>query len=241
MQSICWHSEHNMLAAIQDIKLMVWYCPTAATISQQLLKMSSLQYDSAELGRGPRVINFIDTSVAVRRTDGSLLNIPISPYPAVLHEHVTTGKWPDAVKLCRLIQDASLWAVLAVLATQAKTEALDVAEEAYAAINQPDKVMYVQYIKGLTKPAQKLAGIALLSGSVLEAESILLHNSFVYQAINMNVKMHNWNRALELAVKHKTHVDTVLYLRERYLETIQKEENNGKFSKLKEAVSGFGN
>lgn len=93
-----------MLSAIQDIKLMVWYCPGACVFSQQLLKMSSLQYDSAELGRGPRVVDFNESSVSVRRADGSLLNIPVSPYPAILHEHVSTGKWNDALKLCRLVQ-----------------------------------------------------------------------------------------------------------------------------------------
>lgn len=126
---------------------------------------------------------------------------------------------------------------MAVLATQAKLDALEIAEEAYAAINQPDKVIFIQHIKSLNKPAQKLAEIALLSGSISEAETILLHNGLVYQAINLNIQMHNWNRALELAVKHKTHIDTVLFLRQNYLKTIQKEENNSKFLKLKEAVS----
>lgn len=41
----------------------------------------------------------------------------------------------------------TLWACLAVLATLAKMDALDTAEEAYAAINQPDKVTYIQHIK----------------------------------------------------------------------------------------------
>lgn len=129
-----------------------------------------------------------------------------------------------------------MWACLAILATQAKMDALETAEEAYAAINQPDKVAYIQYIKGLNQSAQQLAGIALLSGSITEAETILLHNGLVYQAISINVQMHNWNRALELAVKHKTHVDTVLFLRQKYLKTINKEENNNKFLKLRETV-----
>lgn len=101
---MCWHAEYNMLAAIQDIKLLVWYCPGAAVFSQQLLKMSSLQYDSAELGRSPRLVDFNECSVAVRRADGSLLNVPISPYPAVLHEHVVLNKWNEALKLSRMIQ-----------------------------------------------------------------------------------------------------------------------------------------
>ena len=31
-----------------------------------------------------------------------------------------------------------------------------------------------------------------------------------YRAIKLNIKLFNWSRALELAVQHKTHVDTVL-------------------------------
>lgn len=115
-------------------------------------------------------------------------------------------------------------------------DGLDIAEEAYAAINQPDKVSYIQHIKGMSQTAQQLAGIALLSGSMNEAETILLHNGLVYQAISINIQMHNWNRALELAVKHKTHVDTVLFLRQNYLRTINKDENNNKFIKLRETV-----
>lgn len=44
-------------------------------------------------------------------------------------------------------------------------------------------------------------------------------------------------RALDLAVKHKAHVDTVLYLREKYLETLGKPENNNKYSSLKESTT----
>lgn len=69
-----------------------------------------------------------------------------------------------------------------------------------------------------------------------EAETILIHNGLVYQAIATNIQMHNWNRALDLAVKHKTHIDTVLFLRQKYLQTINKEENNAKFLKLKDSV-----
>lgn len=135
-----------------------------------------------------------------------------------------------------MFQDPTLWACLAVVATQAKMEALDTAEEAYAAINQPDKVSYIQRIKNLDKRPLQLAGIALLGGSIQEAETILLHNGLVYQAIHTNIQMHNWGRALELAVKHKTHVDTVLFFRRQYLATINKQENNNKFIKLAETV-----
>lgn len=83
------------------------------------------------------------------------------------------------------------------------------------------------------------ASIAILGGAMHEAETILLHNGLIYQAIATNTQMHNWNKALDLAIKHKTHIDSVLYLRQKYLQVIQKEENNPKFLNLKESVSIF--
>lgn len=93
-----------MLAAIQDVRLVVWYTPGAASFSQQLLRMSSLQYDNGELGRSPRVTDFNGTWVFVRRVDGSLLNIPIRSYAIMLHDYVLENKWPRALNLCRMVQ-----------------------------------------------------------------------------------------------------------------------------------------
>lgn len=44
------------------------------------------------------------------------------------------------------------------------------------------------------------------------------------------------HRALELAVKHKTHVDTVLGYRQRYLERFDKKEKNKRFLQYSEGV-----
>lgn len=57
------------------------------------------------------------------------------------------NKWTDAINLCRTVNDETVWACLAVLATQLNSETLDIAEEAYANINHHEKVLYLQYIK----------------------------------------------------------------------------------------------
>ena len=44
-------------------------------------------------------------------------------------------------------------------------------------------------------------------------------------------------RALELAVKHKTHVDTVLAYRQKFLETFGKQETNKRYLQYAEGVS----
>lgn len=46
-------------------------------------------------------------------------------------------------------------------------------------------------------------------------------------------------RALELAVKHKTHVDTVLAFRQRFLQKFGRKEANKRFLQYAEGVSTF--
>lgn len=62
--------------------------------------------------------------------------------------HIQENKWDEALRLCRLTNDRILWTGLAVLATQSNnSDLLDIAEEAFAAINHYDKVYYIQHIK----------------------------------------------------------------------------------------------
>lgn len=58
----------------------------------------------AELGRNPRVHTFQDTTVYIRRSDGSLVTILISPFIFALHKDVMENKWDRGLKLCRTIQ-----------------------------------------------------------------------------------------------------------------------------------------
>ncbi|CAG9768961.1 unnamed protein product [Ceutorhynchus assimilis] len=236
VDSFKWNATINILAAIQDAQLIVWYCPTAA-FNSKLLHLCSMQYESNELGKNPRISDFVGSSVSIRRADGSLINVPVSPFPQLIHKKIHDNKWTEALDLCRSVNIEMVWACLAVLATQSNSETVDIAEEAFANINHYEKVYYIQYIKSLpSKPEQK-AHMALLGGKTDEAESILLHNGMVFQAIYININMHNWTRALDLALKHKAHVDTVLYLREKYLETLGKPENNNKYISLRETTT----
>ncbi|KAF5299047.1 hypothetical protein FQA39_LY11593 [Lamprigera yunnana] len=236
IQSFQWNTEENMIAAVQDIYVIIWYFPTSC-FNSSLLNLSSLEYNSTELGRSPRINYFMGNFVSIRRADGSLLNVPASPFPSLLHQHVRSNKWDDALRLCRLIKDKTLWAGLGVLATQSNnSDLLEIAAEAYAAINHYDKIFYINHVKNLPTKAQQMAGTALLGGSFQNAESILLHNGMIFQAVLLNTQLHQWNRALELAIKHKSYSDVVLYLREKYLNSLGKEENNPKFINIRTTV-----
>ncbi|KAJ3387372.1 Intraflagellar transport protein 80 [Entophlyctis sp. JEL0112] len=101
---------------------------------------------------------------------------------------------------------------------------LNTAELSYAAIEQAQKVQYICYIRDIPSQEARAAEMALLRKQVKEAESILVSAGLIYKAIMLSVNLFRWERALELALKNKTHVDTVLYLREKYLRQIRKRE-----------------
>lgn len=179
-------------------------------------------------------MSFVGNQVTVRRADGSLVHISISPYPAILHEYVSSSKWEDAVRLCRFVKEQSLWACLAAMAVANRD--MVTAEIAYAAVGEIDKVRYINAMKDLPSRESKMAHILMFSGNIQEAETILLQAGLVYQAIQININLYNWERALELAVKYKTHVDTVLAYRQKFLETFGKQETNKRYLQYAEGL-----
>lgn len=52
----------------------------------------------------------------------------------------------------------------------------------------------------------------------------------------LSASCHLVSRALELAVKHKTHVDTVLAYREKFLQKFGRKETNKRFLQYSEGV-----
>lgn len=85
-----------------------------------------------------------------------------------------------------------LWACLACMSCHLKN--LETAEEAYAAINEFDKVAYIQHIKQLSFGPSQNAHLALLCGNRKEAENIFLLNGLIFRAISVHLDLHNWNR-----------------------------------------------
>ncbi|CAG0899667.1 unnamed protein product [Darwinula stevensoni] len=232
--SLYWNDGASMLAALQNSRLVVWFYPNVIFVDKELLTLATQEREGGEFGKSPIVVNYLGDQVTVRRSDGSLVSVPTSPYPAVLHDYTMQHKWGDAVRLCRFIKEPLLWACLAGMATYAKE--LNTAEIAYAAIDRADKVLYVQYIKNIPVKEVRSAEMALLAGKTQEAENVLLQNGLLFRAIMMHIQLYNWDRALELAVKHKTHLDTVLAFRKRYLMRFDREETNKRFIQFGQGV-----
>ncbi|XP_042313892.1 intraflagellar transport protein 80 homolog isoform X2 [Sceloporus undulatus] len=234
VHTLAWNDMCNILCGLQDTRFTVWYYPSVVYVDKELLPKTLYEKDASEFSKNPQIVSFVGSQVTVRRADGSLVHINISPYPAILHEYVNNSKWEDAIRLCRFVKDQTLWACLAAMAIANKD--MNTAEVAYASVGELDKVQYISSIKDLPSKESRLAHILLFSGNIQDAETLLLQTGLIYQAIQVNIDLYNWERALELAVKHKTHVDTVLAYRQKFLDDFGKKETNQRFLQYAEGL-----
>ncbi|XP_030007718.1 intraflagellar transport protein 80 homolog [Sphaeramia orbicularis] len=234
VHSMAWNDSANILCGIQDNQFTVWYYPSAVFIDKELLPKTLYIKDGSEFSRSPHILNYVGTKVTLRQGDGSLVYSSVPPFPALLHEYSSSARWEDALHLCRFAKDQSLWACLAGMA-MANRE-LTTAAMAYAAIGELPRVQYINFIKEQPSKESSLAHMLLFSGQVQEAEATLLQAGLIYQAIKVNIDLFSWERALELAVKHKTHVDTVLAFREKFLQKFGRKETSKRFLQYAEGV-----
>ena len=89
--------------------------------------------------------------------------------------------------------------------------------------------VFIAGIKKVPTEEGRSAELALFRRKPDEAEAILVQAGLMYRAVDMRVRLFDWDRALDLAVQHKTHVDTVIYHRNKYLEHLGRRETNQKF------------
>ena len=123
-----------------------------------------------------------------------------------------------------------MWACLAAISIDCRE--LNTLKIALAVIDEADKVQYINYIKELPSEPARNAALSLYCKKVNEAESILMGARLYYRAIKMNIKMYKWDKALDIAIAQKTHVDTAIAYRKRFLEQYNKEETNDRFIQL---------
>ncbi|CAM9962929.1 unnamed protein product [Heterosigma akashiwo] len=220
VDSVEWNDGSDMLAAIADGRLRTWFYPNVVFVDRDLLPLTVQEKDAAEFGPLPAITTFFGDRVTVRKADGTLLYSSAPPHPRALHGLAAAGRWADAARLCRHVQSRELWGCLAAMALHGNN--LETAEAALAAVGEVHKLQYVLHIKHVPSVEGQNAELMLYRRQPDQAEAILLQAKppLVYRAIKMNVRLFRWHRALELAVKHKSHVDTVLGYRQRHLQAL---------------------
>ncbi|KAJ3371974.1 Intraflagellar transport protein 80 [Kappamyces sp. JEL0680] len=235
VDSFAWNDDNDLLVAIMDSKLVVWYYPSAIFVDEDIVPLARSEREGLSYGDNAQIVNFNSTNCTIRKSDGAVIQVSgISPYAGILQEFSKKKQWEGAIRLCRHVKDKELWAALAAMSLASQD--LNTAEVAYAAIDEIHKVQYVCYVRDIPSAEGRAAELALLRKQPREAEQILLSANLIYRCIRMWIDLYNWDRALELAVKHKTHVDTVLHFRAKYLHALEKAEDNKRFLQLADSV-----
>ncbi|KAF6119973.1 hypothetical protein HJG60_010329 [Phyllostomus discolor] len=134
VHTLAWSDTCNILCGLQDTRFTVWYYPNTVYVDRDILPKTLYEKDASEFSKNPHIVSFVGNQVTIRRADGSLVHISISPYPAILHEYVSSSKWEDAVRLCRFVKEQTMWACLAAMAVANRD--MTTAEIAYAAIGE---------------------------------------------------------------------------------------------------------
>jgi len=236
VDTFMWNDATDMLITLSDDKLATYIYPSVVFIDKDLLS-KTLQYKTCtDAGKYAQIVAFHGSQCVIRKADGADLVVVTTPYPQLLYQHCEKNQWEPAVRLCRYVKSPELWAALAAMAIQART--LDTVEIALAAIDEVDKVQFVAHINKHKDEVLQTAELALFCKRRDEALNTLLQAKppRIYRAIKMNIRLHRWNDALELALKHQTHVDTVLAYRQQHLQQMKHVETNELFQKWAASV-----
>mmetsp|Transcript_39014 Transcript_39014/g.38632 ORF Transcript_39014/g.38632 Transcript_39014/m.38632 type:complete len:501 (+) Transcript_39014:753-2255(+) len=234
VDSFQWNDNNDMLSCLSDGKLITWFYPNAIYVDKDLMNQARSVRSATDVGKLPQIVSFTGSMVSVRQLDGTLACLSVPPFAKIMYEHIDSADFDRSIKLCRFVNDKPLWACLAAMSLYCRE--LDTAEIALASIDEVDKVQFINYIKELPSEASRNSALALYCKKITEAEQILLQAKLYYRAIKMNIKLFRWDRALDLAIQYKTHVDTVLAFRQKYLEDCKKDEDNERFKEYMNEV-----
>mmetsp|Transcript_41136 Transcript_41136/g.110537 ORF Transcript_41136/g.110537 Transcript_41136/m.110537 type:complete len:765 (+) Transcript_41136:107-2401(+) len=233
--SFMWGDSTDMLIALMDDKLAIFIYPAVCFVDKDLLPKTLETKICTDAGKHAQIVAFTGSQCTIRKADGADLVMTTMPYPQLLYQHYEKGQWEQAVRLCRYVKSPKLWASLAAMAIQSRS--LETVEIALAAIEEVDKLQFVSHIGRLPDEVLRSAELALFCKRPEEALNILKQNKRIYRAIKMNIRLHRWNDALELALKHQTHVDTVLAYRQQHLEQMKHVETNEQFQSWSQQIA----
>jgi len=159
VDSFSWNDNNDMLTALSDGKLKTWFYPNAVYVDRDLMNKAMSQKEASDIGKLGAITQFNGNIVTVRRLDGSLATLGISPYPKMLYEHVDKADFEKAIRMCRFVKEQTLWSCLAAMSIYCRE--LNTVEIALAAIDEADKVQFINYIKELPSEPSRNAALAL--------------------------------------------------------------------------------
>ena len=94
--------------------------------------------EASDVGKLATMFSFTGNFCGIRRLDGAVSTMSISPYPKILYEYVENNDFDKAIRLCRFVKEQTLWACLAAMGIYCRE--LNTVEIALAAVDEADKV-----------------------------------------------------------------------------------------------------
>ena len=160
VDSFMWNDNNDMLTALSDGKLKTWFYPNAVYVDKDIMTLAMQIKEATEIGKLATITQFNSNNVTVRRLDGSMASIGISPYPKTLYDCVDNkSDFEKAISMCRFVNDKALWACLAAMSIYSRE--LNTVEIALAAIDEADKVHFFTQAMALPSEPSKIAYMAL--------------------------------------------------------------------------------
>jgi intraflagellar transport protein 80 len=138
VDSFIVNDETDVIVALADGLLNVWYQPSAAFVDKDLVGLTSTSVDASDYGRSAQLIAYTGNRIGVRKVDGSILFSSTPPDIPLFYDLTRSSRWDEAIRLCRHQNNPTLWGSLASIALAKKQ--LDTAEIALCELNEVAKV-----------------------------------------------------------------------------------------------------
>ena len=145
VESFLFNDETDVLVALADGRLHVWYYPAVPFVDKDLLPLTTTTSDVSEFGRNARIIAYTGCKVAIRKSDGATYFFATPTDVDLLYQLVRGSKWDESLRLCRHQRSQPLWASLACMSLLKKQ--LEIVEICLAEVNEVAKVCNFQVYK----------------------------------------------------------------------------------------------
>jgi len=219
--SCMWHSTYPILLTFSSNRLTTWFHPRSALwTNMDLTKRASKAIENAGIGRDPKLLSWHDSTLSIERNDGTIVHLMISPHVLLLQQ--CQNDLQAALKLCRSVDDSSMWAYLACMAIESNESF--VAMQAMKALNIPSNLFFLQRVSRLQSDTIRNAELTAFRGEIVEAERILINKQLISEVISLDIRIGCWERALQNALNYNKLVKEVLATRKNFLESVGQTE-----------------
>ncbi|ETO13835.1 hypothetical protein RFI_23532 [Reticulomyxa filosa] len=252
VNSIAWHPEADILIALCDKSVLMWYYPNIVWSDSDLLKYTcvktnvraqvqivykkitaykkkrkDLYLQNSALDADASILHIEKTLLTIRLSSGGEYSVHISPFPLLLYDNINQGKWTESLRLCHMAKDTAMYGAFTGMALESNM--LDAVIQGLTALDEPDKLLFFLNVSRMHSSTRKQAEIALYKKKLKEAVDILIENGLLFRAIEFNVRLFRWREALRLAIERNEFIEFVVAKRKLYLQQFRETENLAEF------------